>query len=808
MKLPKKKIYLLICSLFLLALAGFCLLLFQVQEIRAQVPEPYVPCNRTSGTAYHSLRPYQASPCDQNVSETATFCGNQLILKEKVNRSEGTCVSLPGGGGQECTVTKSRNIAIDLSGAKLPILGNTEDVINSQQQARDIDNAEKTNEYLSWYLNGTSYRAEYPFPDIGSMDEVVDYAGPLRKLLPQTIQNRARIETIQKARTERHDQIVACTYGIPISVLGFIEVARIGHFPLPCYDDSLASFIANVSNIRNELRLSDWDDHLPPLEEEIGTKYEDFKDYWIAYKRWRGDSCAVVSPPDWVPLVGGKKFYFCFDNPLKPNYWSNLFPYIPLSSTEDRVGLVETTNVGVQPVSEGVEITNVSFSNQQPATLFFAHTQEAAELASLLQSTYLPLGIESVTAESGVAASTSTCDLVNIRTSSGGDDLFAGEISGTLTYTAKFNCSPANACEAAGGKCYDADTCAEVSQSSLKIKDNSGCQSGKVCCTASASGCEKELYVGLSIQTKTPKADEIWSRTVAGSSAVFKRIAPQLGPDSDLGCLLDIPAASRVNYSSTDGNTDIVAGNPANERSGGSAEIYFPHIGGVSEYFLKGIQTILRPQGFGEPIIFGPPGDPLCSLALSTDICTKECNPNPTSVDMSGVEARFRSLANGWLGVGTPRIDKYNQVVNASIAAGVDPIFTLAIWLHETGASNYAGICQVLGGGDPSAGYCQRAQDFGINLADAETIYDSSGRVIRDNFDRQLRGFLYLPSYYLSICDLNSAKCPLEIFGAKYLVGTTCSASPESNLYIAWIKEIYRSLNRSQTFPCYPSKLP
>ena len=70
----------------------------------------------------------------------------------------------------------------------------------------------------------------------------------------------------------------------------------------------------------------------------------------------------------------------------------------------------------------------------------------------------------------------------------------------------------------------------------------------------------------------------------------------------------------------------------------------------------------------------------------------------------------------------------YNYVVTESINAGVNPAFSLTIWLNETAASNY----ECSGSG---------AQDFGIN--------DSS---IAMNIIAQLERFLVLPysSLYLS----------------------------------------------------------
>jgi hypothetical protein len=37
--------------------------------------------------------------------------------------------------------------------------------------------------------------------------------------------------------------------------------------------------------------------------------------------------------------------------------------------------------------------------------------------------------------------------------------------------------------------------------------------------------------------------------------------------------------------------------------------VYFPHLGGLDEYLLTGIQTLLRPKGYGEQISWGSPDD-------------------------------------------------------------------------------------------------------------------------------------------------------------------------------------------------------
>lgn len=626
MNLPKTILF-----LFFLFLATSCLLL--TTKVNAQIPPPYVPCDEARDPEFHSLRPYQKSPCDQEVSKTALFCGNQLVISDAASAVQTinpafaeNCIPI-GNDRYRCTykiINKSRNVAIDLSGADLPIMGNTEDVINSQNQSNDLDDGEKTNEYVSWYLSGVANPAEYGFldpEDKEDISKVVNFSGPINKLLPQRIQNDARVKTIKEAGENRHDQIIGCIKNNLFKPLERGEITE-------CYPER-----SGVTPVR----LSDWNSkkRLPPKEED----YSSFKDYWIAYKRWRGESCLKL------PIINVS---ICIDNPLKPNYWGNLFHYIPFSSTEDRVGLVETETVGVQPVSENITITDVSFSNQTPAELFFAHMEETAELAEMLQKTFVSKdGDMSITSITGVSP-TEACDLTNIR-SNPGDDLFAGEISGTLSYSAEFSCV------------IDSEDFEELGPQE----------------------CKKEVFVNLALTTETPKADELWSRLVAGPSAIFKRIFPKVGEGGAILGILDIPAATKVSYS---GEGLIHAGNPGNKRSGESAELYFPHIGGVSEYFLKGIQTILRPKGFGEQIISGAPG----TFPSSGEI---DCNQSAPEVSLHGTldkEATFQ-LALDWMSgqTGNHVLECYNDVVKRSREAGVNPALALWVWLHESNASNY-----------------------------------------------------------------------------------------------------------------------
>jgi hypothetical protein len=565
-------------------------------------PDPIVPCDETRGSEFHSLRPYQASPCFER-DDFATYCGNDLVLQDTVtgyfDPRDPDCRQI-GDGRYECnfTINRERSLAIDVSNVDFPIAGRTEEnVINSQTQSETLEDADKVNEYISWYLNGLIRRAEYSPIDteenIEDKKKIVDFSGPLNKLLPWSTQVTERVKTIERATKKdddlnedgvdenqnRHDQIIGC-----------VHLARI----VRCYPSTL---------LKTEVRISDMINHIPPLAEN----FDELDDYWVAYNRWKGDSC--------LHILG---LSFCIDNPFKPNYWANLFHYIPLSSTEDRKGELTITTPRVQPASEDMEITNIAVQST-PADLFFAHQEENVELAKLLQQTYRAKGLgDTNSINYGYVDSQDSdhCSLLEIR-SNPGDNLFAGEIGLGLSYTVNFSCefqaeqledpiySPF--CSSLMGTCYPISWGCSGGYGPLD------CPIGYLCqnyCEEpiQEQSCEKIANIYLSTITKTPQATGVWSRLVAGATSVFKRFFPKMGKDnSPVEAVLDIPAASKVTYSATDesGNSvPLKAVNPSG-RLGDSPELYFPHLGSVQEYFIKAIQTALRPKGYGYPILSG-----------------------------------------------------------------------------------------------------------------------------------------------------------------------------------------------------------
>jgi hypothetical protein len=777
---------------------------FLVSGVAAQVPPPTVPCNQVrpdllypylpisplnKNTEFHSLRPYQASPCQVTTNDYARFCGNTLTLQDKIDVTYqpgvDNCSPLPGGKVR-CSYVKpiSETITIDLSNAKLPIMGNTEDVINSQNSNETLNDAGKVNGYVSWYLNGVINRAEYPALDVNKdcigeatqragvcsntlagvcltntlipipdplvvadginscdgvksccvtinplaqkvnildRDKLINYSGPINKLLPQEVQQQERAQTVKNAVASlsgagiRHDQVVGCTYGFQIPIINKVIIG----IPGPCYETGIMSLIPRV-----ELRLSDWANHIPPVRSD----YKDYIDYEKRLEEWRGKGCLEVKVPGFIPVIGGKGVILCFDNALNPNFFSALYPYIPLSSTEDVKGniMIDSVSVG------GPGITNVTFDNQTPSTLFFPHLVESDQLGSSLQDTYIAKD-EAKTGAVTEVAPPSSCTTVDVR-SNAGDNLFATSLKGTLGYTASFTCDfdPPTQKPSCSGTCVP---------NRVECRDAGGtggtgsCNGNWYCCKLPnqvpkptptplpPQTCSKTVSIALSTSSNTPKIDDIWSRLVAGPTAVVKRMFPKLG--TQIGTLKDLPGSTSVTYTGAQAS---------------SGNLNLPHVGGVSEYFLKGIQTLLRPKGYGEPISFGQ--------IKSAPPVGVDCDKSAPDISLPNTISKgaLHQLAIGWEGQdGDHVLECYNDVARKSLAAGISPAFTFLMWINESGGSNY-NISE---------------QDWGIN----------SSQVV--GFTAQLTRFLQLPSSYKNIYPqcFGKTRTDTEVYFDLFAVG-------------------------------------
>jgi hypothetical protein len=826
-------------------------------------PIPYepkdVPCssylfgpNTTTDPEFHSLRPYPASPCYKQIKQTALFCGNDLVVKKTYK--DLTDCNPNAGGEHTCTYSLSGEqvgVSINLANAKLPVLGNTEDVPNGTWTApttsgNNLSAAERMNNYVSWYLNGVINRAEEDFSAFDP-NYLVNYAGPLNKLLPFAGQVINRLASINDAtttpskpatdNTARHDQIVGCPwvdklYGLGITLPCYINGDFVGGLidsavKSSGVGDQLAAQVLKATLGKNLTRLTDWNKWMPPVE----SNYSSFPEYWKAYLTWRGNVCS--------PNLFGTQFYLCTGLTNAFTVWSQMFAHTPSSTTEDRVGEVftdKTVGNKLEHTSQPNpgEVHNVSFTPDNDNlldpgctdktkcashhNLYFAHTQEVAKLSQNLQNTFATKSDSTNDWETAIQNNITLhepmqnggrqpigdnyfCEHADAVTTAG-DNLYGdlkkapfneNQISGNLKFDTTFSCTfkttTDNAC---------VNTCNQIPN-----------QSGKDAClsTCTHSSCSKDVYVAMGLYTNSPNLTEDYDRLVNGSMGIFKRFYPKVGVDSVLTEIKDIPGAATVNYSASGANVEALAGSPGLNRGGSEAQIFFPHLGSVEEYFLKGIQKALRPQGFdSEPLPGQPKSDPVdqnfqtiaCpgpqQIGVPSSALSCGVPPECASVKDGSIPAQYLALkgrvntyALALAGRGSNLVNScFDYVVKKSLDAQVNPIFTLSIWVQESAASNYSRFGCTL-------------QDFGVN--------DTS---IAAELPTQLSRFLNLAYKYPNSSANSSCfpdkKCSAEGFAQIFKNGN-CPISTSGVTYSDKTKNTAKAIAPNCDFPIYPTQM-
>jgi hypothetical protein len=204
-------------------------------------------------------------------------------------------------------------------------------------------------------------------------DQIINYTGPINKLLSQQNQIVHKNEEIGDAVASinqsikaaiRHDQIGACMVGVDF---GGLE-ADLG-IPVPCYNQDLfcidiGIFSGCAGMPTRKITLEDWSSHKGPIEYDDPSQSTT---QWTSdYKEWHGDTCFIIKP-FFLPF----KVLWCFNNPASKDFWGDLFPGLPYTSTEDRAGRVGplVTNIQNQPVpAEGNEviITSIEWTPLSP----------------------------------------------------------------------------------------------------------------------------------------------------------------------------------------------------------------------------------------------------------------------------------------------------------------------------------------------------------------------------------------------------------------------------------------------------------
>ena len=487
----------------ILALLLFLLPLFHSPALdtvfaadRQAYPKPYITCSQQSDEnnltneddEWHSLRPYQASPCklpnQENFNEQALLCGSDLIVRDDFHPNVSS----------DILNSSCRNTYIDIC----------LDPFATRQVTRECDfDMQRT-----FTIETDAYNSELP---IAGQTELVKGSEPglLLKVL----------ETYSK---------------------------------LPLTPD-----------VVQEHRLEDFNSQQPP---EL-TDYVDYRDYYAAYQEWRGKNCWQTPTHITVPIIGKTiplpAIMLCGElngGFLKANFWSELYPKIPYSSTEDRIGKYTVSDMIWVPDESDPDIKQINplvtgwlpkaddprneGTANNEGVLFFPHMEENLETTSLLQSTYLPKDLLEQEQKTGNDVTTDTpndkCTILNVRKNPG-DQLFGerlqwaegtgeGRPAAKVKYTAHFTCT-------------------------VKFDPNSpkGCviYPDPLERKGPDYNCNEWTYFYSDVSTNTPLIDEIWNKTVAGEASVLRRFFPRSGSDP-LTKIQDLPTETDVVYKVND----------------------------------------------------------------------------------------------------------------------------------------------------------------------------------------------------------------------------------------------------------------
>jgi hypothetical protein len=658
-------------------------------------PEIRFPCTDTKDVEFHSLRPYQAAPCGE--ANKALYCSNDLIFVEEFEMAgKGDCTPRYQTGDFTCNPDYKvypHNLYVQLDDSNLPILGNTEKVKNSQSSEDTYDDATKVNEYVSWYLNGVNTRAEYKEP---TNSQVVNFSGPLQKLLPSAIAEAQRVTIIDnvdkmvsstsgvngstKDDAQNHNQWVVCAdkaYQLP-SWLSWIPVIGTAGFgkstAVSCYDgrnkyrikdwrdttsfgsivrDLVSKYLKQTGNITAQLidkALFDrWEKRTPPLpwSDKNGEPFKTSEAYQKAYSEWRGNLCALIPNP-----FGGKEILLCAGIPgITNNEYADLFPYVPLAETPDKEGAEKIDNVILSP-DGGTKITAEKVGLKLTPPLYFAHTEEVKQLSETLNKTYIPKGVSNTKLPE--TTEENTCSVVNVR-SNPGDNLFPGDSSELQVQGVEYVISEAT--------CHE--TYVYVCETDPEPPHRQSCH------WEDTLECPASVTITIKTSTLTPNADEIFSTTVADSASTFRKIYPKVEEGAPVSCIADMPTVTNVTYDPligkvpgsqkpNGGSLTFKVKNIPEDGGNVTPQLTFPHIGSVYEYFLKGIQTALRPQGFGAPT---PVSADSC-VSTTPVVCGELPENLPSSCGLGSVSPRIGDIPDSLRKIVEAAASTYNTPPN------------------------------------------------------------------------------------------------------------------------------------------------
>lgn len=152
------------------------------------------------------LRPDPGEPCEETVpTETVFACGSSItpLRQEEFDPYGEDPDCVVSGNTATCYRKIDFKVNLDLSKANLGILGNTQD--------QNLTDEQRVNEYLSWYLSGVPQVGDQVTLDPKKpedIDRMVNFSGPIRKLLPYDLSNLAKAKIVEAQPENIHNYIV------------------------------------------------------------------------------------------------------------------------------------------------------------------------------------------------------------------------------------------------------------------------------------------------------------------------------------------------------------------------------------------------------------------------------------------------------------------------------------------------------------------------------------------------------------------------------------------------------------------------
>lgn len=455
-----------------------------------------------------------------------------------------------------------------------------------------------------------------------------------------------------------------------------------------------------------------------------------------------------------------------------------------------------------------------------------------------------------------------TCYIDDNIIANAGDDLIGPKITAELLYTERFDFEakgkPAG-CREDGEEFTrdkELDGCGECCSGECQIEGTKCTQIifGEPCttsrpnfcvdgnnqsyCCADGESCEEERVtcnelppLKLPAQTarslvfsKTPLVEYIYDVVVDGKDSLFNRFMPN---DRTIVEKVEYPSQAYFTASAQPAGPGSVSGTGETKFADGQASnptVYFPRLGGLYKYWLLDVQNGLRPYGFAVTGITNlppeftepPPDDNGGTNTPNLSVC--DGVPEPTGHNVKSLTALLDQpgglISTIWNpNVANPDVSReniercYNYVISQSMARSRDPALTMAIWIEESGASNYERFSTV--------------DDFGC-----------VGVGATNQFERQLDCFLGLEGAYAvndNHADCRAVRNPQNTldtleFMQIYACGDSACGDPGSEEWdfsctypdsspgtINWalrLNEAYKAIHRSSQSIDFEKRLP